>query len=218
MTPPQAKTVEKIAAIVKDKFSGDSGGHDWYHMERVWKMARQLGRAEDADLFIVELAALLHDWADWKISADQAKDTEVMKQLLRDQNVSEAQIEHICDVIDNVSFKGLAKRSTQKTIEGKVVQDADRLDAIGAIAIARVFAYGGHRGRPIHDPAIDLNLKLTDKEYLTTERSGIAHFYDKLLHLKDQINTKSAKKIAEDRHRFMAEYLERFLDEWDGKR
>ncbi len=218
MTRKQSQIVTEIAGIVRDKFTNDTSGHDWYHMERVWKMARQLGEAEGADLFIVELAALLHDWADWKFSADQSKDTEEMKQLLRNHGATEDQIGNICEIIENVSFKGLEKRSTQSTLEGKVVQDADRLDAIGAIAIARVFAYGGHKGRPIYDPSIPLNVTLTNEQYLKNERSGLAHFFDKLLHLKDQINTESAKKIAEERHRYMEEYVERFLAEWDGKR
>lgn len=218
MTREQQKIVTATAALVREKFLNDSSGHDWYHMERVWKMARKLGQAEGADLFIVELAALLHDWADWKFSADQAKETEEMKQLLRNHGVTEAQINQICGIIERVSFKGLDQRAEQQTIEGKVVQDADRLDAIGAIAIARVFAYGGHKGRLIHDPEQPLEVKLTDEEYLKNERSGLAHFYDKLLHLKNLINTESAKKIAEERHHYMVEYVERFLAEWNGDR
>jgi uncharacterized protein len=218
MTKTEAQIIAETAAMIKERFTEDSSGHDWYHMERVWKTAQKLAKAEGADRFIVEMAALLHDYADWKLDIDHDKEKEEMKTWLRDRGVVEADIEQICSIIENVSFKGLNKPAVQSTIEGKVVQDADRLDAIGAIAIARVFAYGGHKGRAIHDPAMPLDIELSDDEYVKNERSGLAHFYDKLLHLKDLINTASAKKIAEERHRYMEEYVERFLDEWDGKR
>jgi len=169
-------------------------------------------------MFIVEMAALLHDYADWKVSKDIKQETEEMKDWLHGQKVGEKEIEKICEIIKNVSFKGLTYKAEQRTLEGQVVQDADRLDAIGAIAIARVFAYGGHKGRMIYDPTMKLDAKLTDEEYQANTRSGLAHFYDKLLHLKDRMNTKTAKAIAADRHQYMAGYVERFLAEWDGQR
>lgn len=185
-------------------------------------MAKKLAEAEGADSFIVEMAALLHDYADWKLDIDHQKENEEMKQWLANHGVPEQEVATICSIIENVSFKGLDKRSEQTTLEGKVVQDADRLDAIGAIAIARVFAYGGHKNRPIFDPTDTVFEPISAEEYAKlnrgSNRSGLHHFFDKLLHLKDQINTKSAMKIAEERHRYMEEYVERFLDEWHGKR
>lgn len=217
-TAKQQAVIKAAADLIRQKFGQDHGGHDWYRMERVWKMAKRLAKAEGADLFIVEMAALLHDYADWKLSSNPEAESEELKQWLRNQGVSESDITHINAIIENLSFKGLTHESKQTTIEGKVVQDADRLDAIGAISIARTFAYAGHKGRMIHDPTVDLHTPLTDEEFRANTRSGLVHFYDKLLHLKDRINTKSAKAIAEERHRYMEEYVERFLAEWDGQR
>lgn len=221
MTPKQRKIISQTAEMIQKRFSDDPSGHDWYHMERVWKMAQKLADAERADRFIVEIAALLHDYADWKLEIDHQKENEEMKSWLRKIGVSDQNISDICAIIEKVSFKGLDKPSEQETLEGKVVQDADRLDAIGAIAIARVFAYGGHKGRPIFDPTDTVFEPISSTEYAklnsSSQRSGLHHFYDKLLHLRDQINTASARKIADERHRYMEEYVERFLAEWDGK-
>lgn len=222
MTAKEQSIIDQTAAMIQERFANDASGHDWYHMERVWTMAKNLAETEGADSFIVEMAALLHDFADWKLDIDHRKENEEMKQWLANHGVSEREVATICSIIENVSFKGLDKRSEQTTLEGKVVQDADRLDAIGAIAIARVFAYGGHKNRPIFDPTDRVFEPISAEEYAKlnsgSNRSGLHHFYDKLLHLKDQINTKSAMKIAEERHRYMEEYVERFLDEWHGKR
>jgi uncharacterized protein len=222
MTDKQLRIVQKTAVFVRRKFEHDQSGHDWYHMERVWKMARRLAEAEGADLFIVEMAALLHDYADWKLEGDQQQAKQAMLEWLRSQAVPQKDIERIVTITENVSFKGLTHKAEQSTLEGRVVQDADRLDAIGAIAIARVFAFGGHKGRLIYDPEDKVFEPLSDEAYQglnkQNTRSGIHHFYDKLLHLKERINTPTAKKIAEGRHRYMEEYVARFLAEWKGER
>lgn len=214
----RGKIIRETADFVKKKFEHDQGGHDWYHMERVWKMARHLGEVEGTNLFIVEMAALLHDYADWKLVDDQHQAKKEMLEWLENQGVSEAEIKHISTITENVSFKGVTHKADQATPEGRVVQDADRLDAIGAIAIARVFAFGGARNRPIYNPLDELERKISDEEYQRGNRSGIHHFYDKLLRLKDLINTQAGKKIAQDRHEFMEKYLEQFFAEWKGER
>ena len=209
--------IKKVAEHVKKQFEGESSGHDWWHILRVWKMAKVIQKKEGGDLFVVELGALLHDIADWKFNDDEKAGSKTIKKLLEDLKVDQATIEHVGDIIDNISFKGAEEKNKIKTLEGKIVQDADRIDALGAIGIARVFAFGGKMGRKIYDPSAKPRLYKSSKEYKIRETSDINHFYEKLLLLKDRLNTKTAKKIAEKRHKFLENYLTQFFKEWNSK-
>ena len=216
----QQEIINRTADFIRQKFDGEATGHDWYHIERVWKMAQKIGVKEGADSFVAELGALLHDIADWK-SHDEEAGGKATQDWLEQFQIDRETVIHVCDIVNNVSFKGLGQKNGINTLEGKVVQDADRLDAIGAIAIARVFAYGGAKSRLIYNPRIELHTLLTDEEYKAannhSDRSGIHHFYDKLLHLKDRLNTSTARKLAQRRHRFMESYLKEFFREWEGQ-
>lgn len=210
--------LNKLADEVKVKMLSESSGHDWWHVYRVWKMATHLAKDEKADLFVVELGALLHDIADWKLhGGDEAVGPRVAREMMEALKVDSKSIDHVCDIIANLSFKGAGVKFEMKTIEGKVVQDADRLDAIGAIGIGRTFAYGGHKGRSMHDPDTKPTLHQSKEAYKANESTTINHFYEKLLLLKDRLNTKAAKRIAQARHEVMEEFLKRFLAEWEGK-
>lgn len=212
----QQQIINQTAEFIRQKFDGEATGHDWYHIERVWKMARKIGVKEGADPFVTELGALLHDIADWKFH-DDAAGAKAAKAWLDQFEIDRATTSHVCDIVNNVSFKGLGQKNGISTLEGKVVQDADRLDTIGAIAIARAFAYGGAKGRPIYDPKVSTE-PLTDDAYRATQNSAnrptLHHFYDKLLHLKDRLNTATARELAERRHKFMETYLKEFFREW----
>lgn len=206
--------IEKTKEFVKEKLYGEGSGHDWFHIERVYNLSRYLAEKENADSFIVEMAALLHDIDDWKFSSnnDNPTNTEV---FLKKIQVNEEDLIKIIKIINTISFKGGVVDSSQETIEGKVVQDADRLDAIGAIGIARTFAYGGNKNRVIYDPNIK-PINFTSLEEVKSENNHtINHFYEKLLKLKDLMNTKSAKEIAEKRHKYMEEFLNEFYSEWN---
>ena len=214
----QEEIVKKTANYVKGKLEKDTSGHDWWHTFRVWNVAKHIGEKEGANMFIVELAALLHDISDWKFqNGDESAGPQLAKEWLEKIDVDKDSVDKICDIIVNMSFKGEKHRAIMKTIEGKVVQDADRLDAIGAMGIARAFAFGAHLGNPIHDPNTKPIKNKTVEEYKKMEETSINHFYEKLLLLKDRMNTKTAKQIAEGRHKFMEEFLDRFFKEWDGK-
>ena len=201
---------------VKAVLSGDGSGHDWWHIERVWRMAKRIGRVEGVDMLVVELAALLHDIADWKAHRGDSTigPTMAMDWLLSfdlDSNI----IQHVGQIIADISFKGALVKEPTLSLEGRVVQDADRLDAIGAIGIARAFAYGGSKGRVIYDPTCNPIDHQTADSYLN-RGTTINHFYEKLLLLKDRMNTATGRTIAERRHRFMEDYLQRFYEEWEG--
>ena len=212
------EVIKKVAGMVRQKLEGEGSGHDWWHIYRVWKTAIHIGKEEKADMFVVELTALLHDIADWKFcGGDDTVGPKEARKILFKLEVSEEVIVHVCEIISTMAFKGAGVKSIVRTLEGKVVQDADRLDAIGAIGIARVFAYGGHKGRAIYDPEHKPVLHKTKEEYIKAEGSSVNHFYEKLLLLKELMNTDSAKKIAKERHKFMEEYLDRFYKEWEGK-
>lgn len=214
----QKLILEKLAATVKEKMSSESSGHDWWHIYRVWKMATHLAKDEKADLFVVELAALLHDIADYKFhGGDETVGPRVAREMMGELGVDPKTIDHVCEIIAHLSFKGAGVENKIETLEGKVVQDADRLDAIGAMGIARAFAYGGHKGRSMHNPDISPTLHQTKEAYKSNESTSINHFYEKLLLLKDRLNTPAAKRIAEGRHEFMEGYLKRFYAEWEGK-
>jgi len=181
-------------------------------------MSREITKKEGGDLFIIELAALLHDIADWKFhNGNTGVGREKAKSLLENLGVDNQSIKQICHIIENVSFKGAKVKNRIKTKEGMVVQDADRLDAIGAIGIARVFAYGGFKGKEIYNPQIKPKLHRSFEEYKSGKGTSINHFYEKLLLLKDQLNTKTAKKIAEERHELLKSYLKQFFKEWEVK-
>jgi uncharacterized protein len=210
--------VERTAAYVRSKLQGDSSGHDWWHTYRVWKGAVYIGRREQADLLTVQLAALLHDIADWKLhKGDTNIGARSAKKWLTKCEVDGAVVTHVGRIISTISFKGAGVRSSVDSLEGKVVQDADRLDALGAIGIGRTFAYGGHTGRIMYDPKRKPQLHRTAEQYLSSGSPSINHFYEKLLLLKDRMNTPTAKQIAQGRHNFMVAYLNRFKREWDWK-
>jgi uncharacterized protein len=210
--------ISKIAGEVKIKLEGEGSGHDWWHVYRVWKMAERIGKEENANLVIVELAALLHDIADWKFfDGDDTVGPRVASEMLAKYQVPQEMIDVIAQIIQEGSFKGAGVKTVPVTLEGKIVQDADRLDAIGAIGIARTFAYGGHKNRAMYDPAIKPVLHTSKEQYFKNQSPTINHFYEKLLLLKDLMNTSAAKEIAEKRHKFMEEYLDRFYQEWEGK-
>ncbi len=207
--------IEKTKEFVKNKLYGEGSGHDWFHIERVYNLSRFLANEEKADNFIVEMTALLHDIDDWKFSNGTKTNTTITEEFLNSVNVDKESINKIITIIKTMSFKGGVVNSTQNTIEGMIVQDADRLDAIGAIGIARTFAYGGSKNRPIYDPNIAPINFTSLEEVKNAENHTINHFYEKLLKLKDLMNTDSAKIIAEKRHKFMEDFLKEFYSEWN---
>ena len=208
--------IEKTRRFARSFFEEDGSGHDWWHVYRVWNMACKLADAEGADRTIVEIAALLHDVADWKLN-DGGEDhgIQTIRNLLAGDLDSQT-VDTICDIISRVSYKGAGVATPMETLEGQVVQDADRLDAIGATGIARAFAYGGNKGRLIHDPDQKPVMHDSFEAYKNNKGPSVNHFYEKLLLLKDRMNTPTARAIALERHRFMEHYLEQFFGEWDG--
>lgn len=180
-------------------------------------MATRIGKEEGAALLVVELAALLHDIEDWKFTGSEETGPQEARAILSSEGVSEPVIAHVCNIIAHLSFKGAGVVNAIDTLEGKVVQDADRLDALGAIGIARAFAYGGHAGRQIHRPGEEPTLHQTKEAYMKNTGTTVNHFHEKLLLLKDRLHTKTAQSVAKGRHRFMEEFLDHFLKEWDGK-
>ncbi|MDD5435670.1 MAG: HD domain-containing protein [Nitrospira sp.] len=211
--------LKKTEEYVREKMESESSGHDWWHVYRVWKTSVHIGKEEKADLFIVQLAALLHDIADHKFhGGDLTVGPRVARGWLEGLNVAEEAIAHICEIIKDVSFKGAGVETPMRTPEGRVVQDADRLDAIGAIGIARAFTYGGYKGLAMYDPAVKPAEHETFEQYKNNKGPSINHFYEKLLLLRNLMNTKSAMKMAEERHQFMEEYLDRFFKEWEGEK
>ncbi|MCP4883732.1 MAG: HD domain-containing protein [Flavobacteriales bacterium] len=208
-------------SFVKETLDGAEGGHDWFHIERVYNNAKLIAKGESVDLFIVELGALLHDIADAKFhNGDETIGPKKAASFLKSLNIEEELINHIVNIIHHVSFKtSLDPNSANKfqSNELSVIQDADRLDAIGAIGIARAFNYGGFKNRSLYDPLIAPNIDQDKETYKNSTAPTINHFYEKLLLLKDKMNTITGRKIAEKRHRFMEQYLEQFYDEWNGK-
>ena len=200
--------------FVKSVLEGDSSGHDWWHIHRVRKLALMIGKSEGADLFIVELAALLHDIDDWKLVESEGEKEKAKKWLLK-CGIKDQVANRICEIIEGVSFKGAGVNTSTNDLECKVLQDADRLDAIGAIGIARTFAYGGSRGRGIYDPEIPPELHIDFENYKKSTAPTINHFYEKLLLLKDQMQTTMGRTLAKQRHNFMLRFLDQFFTEWD---
>jgi uncharacterized protein len=212
--------IEATIAFVKSELLDAEGGHDWFHIERVYKNTLLIAKHENVDLSIVSLAALLHDIADPKFNnGDETIGPRVASEFLLKQNVDSEIIEHVTQIIETMSFKNsfdLNSSFTSKEME--VVQDADRLDAIGAIGIARCFNYGGYKNRPLYNPEIKPNLKMTKAEYKAAKAPTINHFYEKLLLLKGQMNTKTGKRIATERHKYMEGFLKQFYAEWEGEK
>ena len=203
--------------FVKKTLANAEGGHDWWHIYRVWKTAKQIAKTESVNIFIVELGALLHDIADSKFNnGDETIGPKIAKEFLESQNVDVEIISHVDKIIKNISFKGGKEIQKFKSAELDVIQDADRLDAIGAIGIARTFNYGGFKNREIYNPEILPNLNMTKEEYKNSTAPTINHFYEKLLLLKEKMNTKTGKRIAEERHSFMELYLNQFYKELEG--
>lgn len=213
----QDQIIDRTVAFVKEVLADAEGGHDWWHIYRVWKSAKQIAQSEDVDLFIVELGALLHDIADSKFhDGDETVGPRKARELLTSLQVTEEVILHVENIISNISFKGGNQDQKFRSDELDVIQDADRLDALGAIGIARTFNYGGHKGREIFNPDIKPNLNMTKEEYKNSDAPTLNHFYEKLLLLKDRMNTESGKRMAEQRHEFMKGYLDQFYQEWEG--
>ncbi len=211
--------IQKTIDYVKATLAEAEGGHDWWHIERVWKLSKTIAQKEEVDLFIVELGALLHDIADSKFhDGDETLGPKKAQAFLNDLGVDQATIIHVVQIIENISFKGGKEKQAFKSPELDVVQDADRLDAIGAIGIARAFNYGGHKGRELYNPNIAPNLDMTKKEYKNSTAPSLNHFYEKLLLLRDRMNTSTGKLMAEHRHQFLEQYLEEFYQEWNGER
>jgi uncharacterized protein len=213
------KIIAATIAFVKKELKNAEGGHDWFHVERVLKNTLLISKDEKVAVFVVSLAALLHDIADPKFyNGDETVGPKVATTFLKEQKVDTVIITHVINIIKHISFKNSfdkeAKKFTSKELE--VVQDADRLDAIGAIGIARCFNYGGFKNRGLYDPEIIPNLNMTKEQYKNSDAPTLNHFYEKLLLLKDQMNTASGKKIAAQRHAFMETYLLQFYNEWDG--
>jgi uncharacterized protein len=212
------KIIEEIKKYLKKNFKTDATGHDWWHFWRVWKIAKEIAKKEGGNLFIIELAALLHDIDDYKFNnGDDKAGGKAARILLKKLKVDEESIKKVCQIIDNVSFKGAGVKNGIKTKEGLIVQDADRLDVMGAMGIARTLAYGGFTKREIYNPTIKPRLYKTFEEYKNSRSSSINHFYEKLLLLESRLNTKTAKKIGKKRHVFMENYLKQFFKEWKAE-
>jgi len=200
---------------IQNQFENEGSGHDWWHIHRVRNMALKIAETEGGNLFIIEMASLMHDLDDWKLNGDSgiSKSKVWLEKLELEQNQSDK----ILQIIDQVSFKGAGVETKATSLEAKIVQDADRLDAIGAIGVARTFAYGGSKSRLIYHPEIKPEMHDSFSTYKNNTAPTINHFYEKLLLLKDLLNTDSAKKIAEKRHQFMEVFLEQFYAEWESK-
>ena len=210
--------INNTILFVKNQLTHAEGGHDWFHIERVYKNALLIAEGVDCDLIVVKLGALLHDIADSKFhGGDETVGPKTARTFLESQNVKEDIILHVIAIIENISFKGgnFEKKFNSKELE--IVQDADRLDAIGAIGIARTFNYGGFKNRPLYNPNIQPNMNMNKEEYKNSESPTLNHFYEKLLLLKDKMNTETGKKIAQKRHNFMMTFLSQFYAEWDGE-
>ena len=211
--------INDTIAFVKKELENAEGGHDWFHIERVYKNAALIANGENCDILIVQLGALLHDIADSKFhEGDETVGPKKARLFLESKNVPENTITHVVNIIENISFKGGHEAKKFTSLELDIVQDADRLDAIGAIGIARTFNYGGFKNRAIFNPEIKPNLTMSKEEYKNSDAPTINHFYEKLLLLKDKMNTTTGKEIATQRHNFMESFLNQFYAEWKGEK
>lgn len=210
--------IEKTASFVQEKLTGAESGHDWWHIQRVWQNTKLILQTEEADHLVCELTALLHDIADSKFNnGDESLGPRIAGDFLKTIGLDEERINHVQQIILNMSFKASLGKVTFHSKELEIVQDADRLDAIGAIGIARAFNYGGFKNREIHNPNTPIAHNISKEEYKNTTAPTINHFYEKLLLLKDKMNTQTGKKIAAGRHEHMLTFLQQFHDEWEGK-
>ncbi|WP_299188789.1 HD domain-containing protein [uncultured Aquimarina sp.] len=210
--------IHKTVDFVKNTLRDAEGGHDWFHIERVFKTSKTIARSEKVDVFIVSLGALLHDIADSKFhNGDETIGPKIARNFLESLQLEKDIVNHVVLIIENISFKGGNTKQKFTSPELNVIQDADRLDAIGAIGIARCFNYGGFKNRTLYDPEIVPNLNMTKEEYKSSTAPTINHFYEKLLLLKDRMNTKTGREMAEKRHLFMESFLEEFFKEWEGR-
>lgn len=211
--------IDNTILFVKQKLKDAEAGHDWFHIERVFKNALLIAQHEECDIEIVKLGALLHDIADSKFNdGDETIGPRIAREFLESQKIAEPKIQHVVAIIENISFKGgnFEKKFNSKELE--IVQDADRLDAIGAIGIARTFNYGGFKNRQLYNPNIPPKMNMSKEEYKNSVAPTLNHFYEKLLLLKDKMNTKTGKELAKDRHRFMENFLAQFYAEWEGEK
>lgn len=209
------QNIEKTINFVKQKLEGAEAGHDWFHIERVWKLSKKIAEKESGNLEVIELSALLHDIADPKFhNGDETLATKISSEFLKSINVEKKTIEQVLYIIENISFKNRGQAPEIPSIELQIVQDADRLDAIGAIGIARTFNFGGFKNNLMYHPDIQPQLNMSKEEYKKSNGTTINHFYEKLLLLKDLMNTETAKKIASERHDFMLKFLDEFYKEW----
>ncbi|MDI1303444.1 MAG: HD domain-containing protein [bacterium] len=211
--------ISKTILFVKTKLENAEGGHDWFHIERVYRNAILISKNEACDTTIVQLGALLHDIADSKFhNGDETIGPKIAREFLELENVDEEIIVHVVNIIENISYRGGNFEKKFSSIELYVVQDADRLDAIGAIGIARAFNYGGFKNRTLYDTKIAPNTRMTKEEYKKSDSPTINHFYEKLLLLKDKMNTQTGKQIAKERHRYMEGFISQFYAEWEGEK
>lgn len=211
--------INKTITFVKEQLHNAEGGHDWFHIERVYKNSLLIAKEENCNLQIVQLGALLHDIADSKFhNGDESVGPKMARTFLESQNVEQEVTNHVINIIENISFKGGNFEKKFNSIELDIVQDADRLDALGAIGIARTFNYGGFKNRTLYDPEIAPNTQMTTEEYKRSQAPTLNHFYEKLLLLKDKMNTETGKKIAQERHRYMEGFLAQFYAEWEGEK
>ncbi len=212
--------LDKTRKFVRENMKGDGSAHDWWHVVRVVKNAKLIGEKEGAGLFVVELGALLHDIADWKFTdGDLNVGPRMAKEWLESLDVNESDIQKIIEIVEHISYRGGTNNHVMQTLEGKVVQDADRLDGLGALGVARAFSYGGHMGREIYNPEIQATLFKDFEDYRKRhdQSTTINHFHEKILFVKDKMNTKTGKALAEHRHKYMEKFLEEFYAEWVGK-
>lgn len=208
--------IKQAEKYVHDILENESSGHDWWHIDRVRNLAKRIAIEEGANVFICELTALLHDLADEKLFGDEEKGLEEITIWLSNTGVDQGVIQQITTIIQTMSFKG-GNNVAVHSLEGRVVQDADRLDALGAIGIGRTFAYAGAKGQLMYDPNIPVRSEMSKEEYRSGKSTAINHFYEKLLKLKDLMNTEYGRKLAEERHRILEAFLDQFMDEWNGK-
>jgi len=213
----KAELIHSTIEYVRKTLSGAEGGHDWWHVFRVWNTARKIAETEDVDLLVVELGALLHDIADSKFhGGDESIGPRMAGEFLSSLNLPEGTIVHVQQIIKNISFKGGKEARQFSSPELDVVQDADRLDAMGAIGIARTFNFGGHKNREIYNPEIPPDFNMDKEAYKSSAAPTLNHFYEKLLLLKDLMNTSTGRKMAQTRHDFMLKFLDEFYREWEG--
>lgn len=219
ITMTNQEIIDTTVAFVQTTLAEAEGGHDWWHMYRVWNNAKLIGGGEEVDMLVVELGALLHDIADSKFhDGDEEIGPRTARDFLLSIAVDEVVVEHVENIVRHISFKGSFTGQQWMSPELAVVQDADRLDAIGAIGIARTFTYGGHKGRELYNPTIPPKLDMTKEEYKNNHSPTINHFYEKLLLLKDLMNTKTGAQIAQARHQYMEDFLQQFYTEWEGEK